>query len=144
MPTDPREIVIAEMRKQTALLERILAALSTASNGNAALAIPDELLDNPKNDPIVKAKSPRDWTGDDMSGRRFSECPPAYLDALVTRYNWFNNTADNAKAETDPKKRRYNELDAARARGWAARLRSGWTAPKQPQRVDETQGKPTW
>lgn len=84
-------------------------------------------LDGQHGDPIVKAKDPRDWTGDSMKGRRFSECPPEYLDMIAERFDYF------AGKEEDAKKARYNRLDAARARGWSQRLRGGWAPPSEPQ-----------
>lgn len=77
-------------------------------------------LDSERGDFVVKAKDPRDWTGPPMSGRKLSECPATYLDLLAERYDFFN------QKETEPQKRKYNALDAARARGWAARIRSGY------------------
>lgn len=135
MPNDPRVLVLEEMRKQTALLTQILAALKPA-----APSVPDSLLNGLHGDPVIRAKDPRDWTGELMTGRRFSECPPDYLDLLADRYEFF------ASREEDEKKKGYNLTDAKRARGWAARLRAGWTAPvTEPMRapVDE-QGDPTW
>jgi hypothetical protein len=79
-------------------------------------------LDGPHGNPTVKAKDPRDWTGEPMHGRTFSECPAAYLDLLADRLEYF------ASKEDDPKKKRYNKLDAARARGWAERVRNGEVA----------------
>jgi hypothetical protein len=60
-----------------------------------------------------------------------SECPPAYLDLVASRLDYF------AAKEEDAKKARYNRLDASRARGWAARLRNGW---KPAQRESEPFG----
>ena len=119
MSDDPRVLVLAEMRKQTALLERILAAL-----GTAAPAANDSVCNGPHGDPTIRAKKPRDWTGPEMIGRKFSECPPEYLDLLADRYDYFAG-----KDDADPKDVRDAKLDAARARAWAARLRAGWTAP---------------
>lgn len=84
----------------------------------------DADLNGKYGDPEVKAKSPRDWTGDDMKGRRFSECPAEYLEMVADRLDYF------ASQEEDPKKERYNRLDASRARGWAARIRGGWKPPQ--------------
>ncbi len=119
MADDARVLVLTEMRKQTALLERILAALSPA--------VPSVDLDGPHGDPVIKAKDPRDWAGGSMRGRTFSECPPEYLDLLAERLDYF------ASKEEDAKKQKYNLLDAQRARGWAARLRAGWTRPESAQ-----------
>lgn len=80
-------------------------------------------LDSKYGDPEVKAKSPRDWTGETQQGKRFSQCPAEYLDMVADRLDYF------AGREEDPKKARYNRIDASRARGWAQRKRAGWTAP---------------
>lgn len=144
-PQDPREIVIAEMRKQTDLLTDIhnllvdvLDRMEGKTDTAAAPAVPDRMLDGPRGDPEVRQKDPRDWAGEPMKGRRFSECPQEYLDLLAERYDYF------AGREDDEKKFGYNRLDAQRARGWAARKRAGWTAPVAAGRVDDTQGEPTW
>ena len=127
MATDPRIAVLEEMRAQTQLLRQILAALKPAAPSSVN-------IDGPHGNPIVKAKDPKDWTGEPMKGRTFSECPPEYLDMLAERYDYF------ASRETDAQKQKYNLLDAQRARAWAARLRSGWQAPT-PAAMD---GEPTW
>jgi hypothetical protein len=131
MSTETRAEVLAELRTITSVLRMILVALKPESAG-----APDALLSGPHGDPIVKAKDPRDWTGEPMQGRQFSECPPEYLDMLAERYDYF------ASKETDDKKQKYNLLDARRARAWAQRLRDGWTSP--PRKVDESQTEPTW
>ena len=128
MSTDPRVLVLEELRKQTALLERILAALSPDA------AVNDRVCDGPHGDPEVRAKDPKDWTGEPMRGRHFSECPADYLDMLADRYDYF------ASRETDARKKSFTELDAKRARGWAARIRAGYVAP-QPQ---ASEGEPRW
>jgi hypothetical protein len=92
-------------------------------------------LDSKYGDPLIKAKSPKDWTGPDMTGRHMSECPPDYLDLVATRLDYF------AGKEADPTKKHYNELDAARARAWAARLRSGYQPKTAEPMVDEEQIK---
>ncbi len=84
----------------------------------------DRDLDSQYGNPEVKAKDPRDWTGDTMKGYRFSECPVEYLHLVADRLDYF------AGREEDPKKARYNRLDASRARGWAQRLTNGWKAPE--------------
>ena len=83
----------------------------------------DADLDGKWGDPEVKAKSPRDWTGESQQGKRFSECPAEYLDMVADRLDYF------AGNEDDPKKQRYNRLDASRARGWAKRIRAGYVPP---------------
>lgn len=130
MSADPRILVLEELRAQTALLRQILAALTPTAE-----KVPDRLLDGQYGDPVIKAKDPRDWTGEPMTGKRFSECPPDYLDLLAERYDFF------ASKEEDAKKQAYNLKDAQRARGWAARLRAGWK-PAEP--ATTSAGEPTW
>ncbi len=147
MSNDPRVLVLEEMRKQTALLYSIhensltmmtaLSRMLEAFPKNVAPDANDSVCNGPHGDPIVKAKDPRDWTGDPMKGRKFSECPPTYLELLADRYDYFMERAEAAKKDADDdeqlqkaeKDAKYAKLDAARARGWAARLRAGWTAP---------------
>ncbi len=80
-------------------------------------------LDSERGNFVIKSKDPRDWTLDSMFGKRLSECPATYLDLLADRYDYF------AGKEEDAKKQKYAQLDAARARGWAERVRAGYKAP---------------
>ena len=89
----------------------------------------DADLDGQYGNPEVKAKSPRDWTGESMQGRRFSECPAEYLDMVAARLDYFAETNAASENADDRKKAGYNRKDAARARGWAARIRAGYVAP---------------
>jgi hypothetical protein len=132
--SDTRAEVLAELRTQTSLLRLILVALKPES-----AAAPEHIISGPHGDPLVKTKDPRDWSGESMKGRQFSECPPEYLDLLAERFDYF------ASKEEDATKQKYNLLDARRARAWAARIRGGWTAPAlPPQRVNESASEPTW
>lgn len=116
---DPRVETLRLLQSIDASLKQLVKQ----SGSNGAAAAPDVDLDGPHGNPIVKAKDPRDWTGEPMKGRNFSECPPEYLDMLAERFDYF------AGNEPDPKKAKYNRLDATRARGWAQRLRGGYVPP---------------
>lgn len=107
-------------------LDRLLEHLGAAglARGTAPETTVD--LDGKYGDPIIRAKDPRDWSGDPQTGKPMSECPPSYLDLVADRLDYF------AEKENDEKKKRYNQLDAARARGWAKRLRAGWTRQPEP------------
>lgn len=85
-------------------------------------------LDGPHGDPIINASDPRDWTGDTMKGRKFSECPPVYLDLWAQRLDYFAEKAakDNEVTTSGNPREPYLRKDAARARGWAARIRAGY------------------
>ena len=135
MPTDPRVETLAKLASIDATLKAILLVLSEGRNEPAK--VPDALLNGPHGDPVIKAKDPRDWTGEPMHGRKFSECPPEYLDLLAERYDFFATKPDQT-----PEKVRYAQLDAKRARGWAARLRAGYVAPSG--QAVTVEGEPAW
>lgn len=85
----------------------------------------DRDLDGEHGNPEIRTKDPRNWTGDPMRGKRFSECSPEYLDQYAEFLDWMQTQAET------PAKARYKQLDASRARGWAARKRNGWTPPPE-------------
>ena len=129
--TDPA--ILAALQSIDASLKELVAF--SRARASKQTANTDRLCDGPYGDPVIKAKDPRDWTGESMQGRHFSECPPDYLDLLAERFDYF------ASREEDKKKQKYNLLDASRARAWAARMRSGWKAPVAA--AQET-GEPAW
>jgi hypothetical protein len=120
MATDPRAETLTLLRS----IDNSLKALLALQGGARQTERVD--LDGPHGDPEVKAKDPRDWTGEPMKGRKFSECPADYLDLMAERFDFF------AGKETDEKKAKYNRLDAARARGWAQRIRGGYVPAATP------------
>lgn len=87
----------------------------------------DRDLDGKYGDPVLKF-IPRDWTGaSTFKTRRFSECPPELLDMVADTFDYFaqqaektDERASNGKPVAD-----YKRADAARARGWAKRMREG-------------------
>ena len=119
-----------------AVNQRVIALLESIDHSLRILAKrePDQPrgidLDGPYGNPVIKAKDPRDWHGEPMKGRRMSECPPEYLDLLAERFDYF------ASKEEDTKKQAFNVKDAQRARGWAARLRAGWTPAETAQKEE--------
>jgi hypothetical protein len=116
-----------------ALLKSIDASLKAlvgraSAQTTSATVASDADLDGQYGDPEVKAKDPRDWTGPSMKGLRFSRCPAEYLDMVADRLDYFCSTNPGA-TEEDHKKLKYQRLDAARARGWAKRIRAGYKPP---------------
>jgi hypothetical protein len=105
----------------------------------------DTELDLPDADELVKVK-PRDWSGDDFKGTRMSLCPPAFLEQLALVYDYFakKNDAENAVDAKGRPKSFYDKRSAARARGWAARLRTT-AGTEAPVRQEELGWSPkTW
>lgn len=127
----PSEDALALLRSIDASLKEILAlsrqrTAKAVGNGGAAPVASDRDLDGKYGDPIVKTKDPRDWVGETMKGRHYSECSPLYLDMLADRHDYFAITADkeNKLAANGQPVSKYERLAAARARGWAARIRA--------------------
>lgn len=77
-------------------------------------------LDSDYGNFVVK-KSPPRWKGIDYAGKRLSETEADFCDAIASLKQWA--AGKDREAGKDPK---FAELDAARAAGWAARLRGGW------------------
>lgn len=117
----------ARLNRAVALVEDLAAA--------SGLFASDKELDGPNGDPQVKFP-PRNWAGPDCKGRKFSECPPEFLDALAEALSY---SAKNPKVGKE-KYAKWNELDAARARSWARRLRDGWKGAAPVAGVGEFPG----
>lgn len=111
-------------------------AASASSKGGQIAS--DRELDSEWGDPAVR-KDPKRWEGPSFAGCHFSECPADYLDELAGLFDWMadkdeesgNMTKGDKPKPTAPYKRR----DAARARGWAKRIREGWK-PSAPSADD--------
>lgn len=86
----------------------------------------DRDLDSKYGDPVLKF-TPRDWTGASFKNRAFSECPPDLLDLVADTFEYFAQQADKEGKTTDKGKpvSEFKRADAARARGWAKRMRDG-------------------
>lgn len=114
-------------------LKSILRVLAADAGGEIAS---DRDLDGKYGDPEVRSDRVKDWTGPSMKGRRYSECPPEFLDRLAGLLEWQGKKSDEENQRTDKGKLvgDYRRADAARARGWAKRMRDG----KHPMpRIDD-------
>ncbi len=112
-------------------IDRKLGLLVAARDRQPAAPPRDVDLDGQYGDPLIRAKDPRDWQGESQIGKHMSECPALYLELLANRLDYFadKEEAANEMANNGKPKATYTRLDAARARGWAARIKSGYTAP---------------
>lgn len=90
----------------------------------------DRDLDGKYGDPELKFL-PRAWDGEDFKGCHFSECPAELLDLVAETLDYFGEQADAKGEKTTGGKPvgDYKRLDAARARGWAKRVRAGHQPP---------------
>lgn len=123
-----------------AQLESIVAGIrGVFVPGKASGGVADDgELDSKYGDPLIR-KDPKNWTGTSFVGQTMSQATPDYLDALA---KYKDSCAFMSRKNGDPAKLKYadyDEKDAARARGWAQRKRSGWVAPK-PASLAEASG----
>ena len=131
-----RDRVIALLEEQNGLLRGILQALSPdAPAVRATVTVAsDRDLDGQYGNPVIRT-DPRRWDGPTFRGRRYSECPPEYLDALAEFLEWQGQQSDkkNERSNSNRPLGDYRRQDAARARGWAKRIREGKVqqAPRQ-------------
>lgn len=120
-----RTLVVIAQRKAE---ERVKAAQAKPAEQVAS----DADLDGKYGDPELKFM-PRDWTGSSFKGSRFSECPAELLDMVAESYEYFAQQAEEKHEVTASGRPAagYKRMDAARARGWAARIRAGKVTQKQ-------------
>lgn len=106
-------------------------ASATSAGGGTA---PASDLDSQYGDEEIKSKVPR-WEGRQFKGHVMSECDVGFLDAYADFRDWAATKADEKgeKAANGTPISKYDRRSAARARGWAARLRSGWKPPERPK-----------
>ena len=134
-PIDPRVETIRLLTSIDASLKAIAAAVlhfngQIGKNGSGATA-DDADLDSPKGDEVVKFQ-PRDWSGESFKGAKMSACPPEFLTMYADSCDYFAQKNDERGEKTDrgTPKSTFDRRTARRARGWAARLRGGWTPPQ--------------
>jgi hypothetical protein len=101
----------------------------------------DRDLDGKFGNPELKF-NPRDWMGVKFKGRRFSECPPELLDMIASTFDWFADQADQKGEQTNKGEpvSKYKRADAARARGWAKRIRDGKHVQKPAEATNAASG----
>jgi hypothetical protein len=118
--------IVLELEKRASSTAALAPAASVAAIADAAE------LDSQYGNPDVR-KDPPLWSkagGASYVGRKFNECPAEFLDALASFFDW-KVSKDIAKNTPDGDKYAgYGRKDAARARGWAKRIRDGYQAPK--------------
>lgn len=127
-----RDRVIALLESIDGSLKQLLARKRAAEPKPVAS---DRELDSKWGNPVVRFM-PRDWTGPSFKDCQMSECPPDLLDIVANTFDYFAQKAEekDERANNGKPKAEYNRADAARARGWAKRIRDG----KHQQRHDLT------
>lgn len=113
----------ASLKSMDGVLKQLLKQRQAATPKPIAS---DQDLDGKWGDPVLKF-SPRDWTGAPFKNSHYSQCPPALLDLVADSLDWFAQEAER-KGELTTKGKpvaEFRRADAARARGWAKRMRDG-------------------
>ena len=128
--------ILATLKRIEAKLDAVLAKRQQEERSRPAKQTEnvagDSDLDGKYGNPLVRF-SPRDWSGAPYKGCRYSDTEPEFLDMLANTLEYF---ADK-KANDDPTKSGYDRKDAARARGWAKRLRDGWEPESEGDASEE-------
>jgi hypothetical protein len=108
---------------------------ATKSEGDIA---PGSDLDGKYGNEEIRRDPPsKYWSGESYAGRRMSECPADYLDAYAKYKNACAFMNEKEGKEDKAKYVGYDRKSAARARGWAQRIRSGYKAPAKPQEASD-------
>lgn len=128
------EEILKALARVEAKLDRVLAAQASGGGGGSLPIADDRDLDGQHGDPAIKFTPKRGYSGPDMKGQRMSEASPEFLDAYADALQY----ASEHPREGKEKYARYDALDAARARGWAKRLRGGWRNPAQQDAAPAT------
>jgi hypothetical protein len=125
MPVTHTEEVIRLLQSIDSSLRTLVARLAQSPSGAGEIA-PDRDLDGKYGDEEIRS-DPKRWDGARMKGRRMSECPPDYLDLLAEFLEWQAQQADKKNERTNGNRpvSEFRRQSAARARGWAMRIRAG-------------------
>jgi hypothetical protein len=121
---DPRVITIELLQSIDRRLAQLVAVLTPQQSASVA---DDRDLDSKYGDPVLKF-SPRDWRGASYKNCKFSECPPELLDLVADSLDYFARKSEEQDERTSNGKplAPFKRKDAARARGWAKRIRAGY------------------
>lgn len=120
-----------------------LVAMGGTGGGSAAGAVATEReLLSKWGDPEVRVQKLRDWTGPSFKGKRYSQCPPEFLDQLADLHDYAARKADEKNEKTDKGQpvADFRRRDARLARGWAQRMRDGKHTPPPPRQAPRTSG----
>lgn len=138
------EVLIVLRSIDHSLKELVAIARARRAGAGAAVAS-DRELDGPYGNPVVKF-NPRDWVGDDCKGLHFSDCSADFLELLAESFEYFATKAEekNERTTSDKPVADYKRKDAARARGWAERIRSGKHKPREMATTGATGDSNEW
>jgi len=129
--------VVSELVQGREVMQALLAEiralrLLTEARGAGPLVPDHEADERVGGNPVVRF-DPKSWSGPSFKGKKYADAPPEYLDLLASA---LTQMAAKAAAAGEMYKGKpsapYRYKDAARARRWAYRKRTGWVAPEKP------------
>jgi hypothetical protein len=130
----PDQAVLLVLQSIDASL-KILVQRSTPHTGGGIVAS-DADLNSQWGDEIVKF-TPRDLVNEDIKGKRMSQCSFEALTMLAGAYESFAEKNAGQMTDKGKPKSDFDLRTARRARGWAARIRSGAHVPPADEPTDE-------
>jgi hypothetical protein len=122
--------ILATVKRIEASLSKSKASAS-ASKAEGDVATDADLDGKYGDEEIRRDPSAKYWEGESQVSRRMSECPADYLDAYAKYKNARAFMNEKEGKEDKAKYVGYDRKSAARARGWAQRIRSGYKAPER-------------
>lgn len=122
---EPSQLDRIEAKLDQLLGARPATQSAPAQSGGAVADAAD--LDGKYGDEEMKFHLKEKWWqgGGDYAGKRMSQCPADYLDAVAKANDAQAHMMNKSGDAEEAKKAVYRSRTAARARGWAARIRSG-------------------
>lgn len=125
------EAIVEKQGAELTELRDVLRRIGIAIVGGGPEVAEDYELDSQYGDPPIKKDPTANfWKGPSHVGRRLSECSPDYLDAFAKYKDFLAGLDEKKGTEQKRKYADWGRKDAARARGWARRLRAGWVRPR--------------
>lgn len=127
------EETLTLLRSMDKSLKQLVSLLGSSRSQGGASVASDADLDGQHGNPKVPF-NPRAWKGQSFRGQAMSACPAEFLDALAEAFDDLAGKADeNNETHNGKPVAPYKRRDAARARGWAARVRAGKVAAPAAQ-----------
>lgn len=124
MTTDEQQqMMLSLLRSIDASLKKLVAGGGSRVGDNIGKEVAtDADLDGQYGNPVIR-RDPKRWTGESYVGSRYSDTTPEYLEEVASFKDWQAQQDDKKGDDESRKKASWNRKDAARARGWAKRLR---------------------
>ena len=125
-PDDKLDLLLVKLDAMNNMMLGMLAAQQRAPTIAAPtpVHVTDADLDGEHGDPVAKFPPKDDGQWDRFAGQPLSRSSSSFCERMAGFWDWQAGKDEVSGDEKKVKNARYKRLDAARARGWAARLKS--------------------